>query len=58
MIPFDRNTPVLLIVFNRPNTSEKVLDKIRQVKPKKLYVAADAPRCEADEKKCQLVRSL
>jgi len=38
------NTPVLLIIFNRAHTTKQVLDRIRQVKPTKLYVAADGPR--------------
>jgi len=38
------NVPVLFIVFNRPSTTLKVFEKIREAKPKKLYVAADGPR--------------
>ncbi|WP_299759205.1 nucleotide-diphospho-sugar transferase [uncultured Pontibacter sp.] len=38
------DTPVLLIIFNRAHTTQKVFDRIRQVRPKKLYVAADGPR--------------
>lgn len=38
------HTPVLLIIFNRPNTTQQVFDRIRQVKPSRLYVAADGPR--------------
>ncbi|MFZ6033697.1 MAG: hypothetical protein ACOYVE_10380 [Melioribacter sp.] len=37
-------TPVLFIIFNRPDTTKKVFDKIAQVKPGKLYIAADGPR--------------
>lgn len=37
-------TPILFIVFNRPETTRKVFKRIRQQKPKKLYVAADGPR--------------
>ena len=37
-------TPVLLIIFNRADTTRRVLDAIRQVRPTKLYVAADGPR--------------
>lgn len=39
-------TPVVLIIFNRPEHTRKVLDKIRQVRPKKLYVIADGPRAD------------
>jgi hypothetical protein len=37
-------SPILLIGFNRPETFKIVLDSIRKVKPKKLYIAIDGPR--------------
>ena len=37
-------TPVLLIAFNRPDTTKKVFQKIREVKPTKLFVAVDGSR--------------
>ncbi len=37
-------TPVLFIIFNRPDTTARVFEAIRSAKPKYLYVAADAPR--------------
>lgn len=37
-------TPVLLIVFSRPDTARRVFDTIRQARPTRLYVAADGPR--------------
>jgi len=36
--------PVLLITFNRPDTTKKVLDVLRKAKPQKLYVYNDGPR--------------
>lgn len=38
------DTPVLFIIFNRPNTTEKVFETIRKIKPTKLFIAADGPR--------------
>jgi len=38
------NTPVLLLIFNRPDTTAKVFAEIRKKKPKYLYIAADGPR--------------
>ena len=38
------DAPVLLIVFNRPITTAATLKAISKVRPKKLYVACDAPR--------------
>lgn len=52
--------PVLLIVFNRPESTKKVLDAIKKAAPKKLYIAADAPRKGNinDEKDCILVKQM
>ena len=38
------STPILLIVFNRPETTRRVLGAIRQAAPQRLFVAADGPR--------------
>lgn len=39
-----QQTAVLLLVFNRPETTTRVFEAIRQAKPPRLYVAADGPR--------------
>lgn len=36
--------PILLLVFNRPDTTRRVFDTIRRVQPARLYLAADGPR--------------
>ena len=53
-------TSVAFLVFNRPDTTEKVFEAIRQAKPPKLLVVADGPRAERpDEKeKCAAVRAV
>jgi len=38
------NTPILLMIFNRPDTTARVLDAIKYAQPKQLFVACDAPR--------------
>jgi hypothetical protein len=38
--------PVLLLVFNRIDTVKKVLSRLSEVKPTKLYIAADGARKE------------
>ena len=40
----DYDTPVLLIIFNRPDITRQTLTAIRKVQPKYLFVAADGPR--------------
>ena len=39
-------TPIVLIIFRRPDKTLEIFEKIRQVKPSKLFVIADAPRPE------------
>lgn len=38
------NTPIFFLNFNRSNKTRSVFEAIRQVKPNKLYIAADGPR--------------
>ncbi len=54
------STPVLLIVFNRPHLTSKVLDSLLALKPSVLYVAADGPRAnnDSDLKLCTETRLL
>jgi len=49
------NTPILFILFANPDTTAQVFERIRQIQPAKLYVAADAPR---PEKKDEVQRSI
>lgn len=37
-------TPVVLIIFNRPDSTRQVFEQIRRVQPSKLFVIADGPR--------------
>ena len=39
-------TPILLLLFNRPQLTARIFESVRQCQPKKLYVAADGPRPE------------
>lgn len=52
--------PVLLITFNRPDTTRLVFEAISQAKPSKLYLAADAPRKSNPDDiiKCKEVREI
>ena len=44
MSDFILNTPVVFLIFNRPETTAKVFEEIRRARPKKLFVVADGPR--------------
>lgn len=37
-------TPILFMIFNRPDTTARVFEAIRKIRPAKLYIAADGPR--------------
>ncbi len=42
------DTAVLLVTWNRPDTTKRVLSAIREAKPSRLFVAGDGPRNEED----------
>jgi len=54
------STPILLLIFNRPELLKQVFKEIRKIKPLKLYVAADGPRenYPADQEKCRSARKI
>jgi hypothetical protein len=41
---YQTKTPVVLILFKRPETTRRVFEAIRQARPRTLFVVADAPR--------------
>ncbi|HZY75330.1 MAG TPA: hypothetical protein VFE40_03360 [Jatrophihabitantaceae bacterium] len=53
-------TPVVLIVFKRPDVTRRALESIRQARPERLFVVADGPRPDrTDEARlCGQVREL
>ena len=53
-------TPVLFLIFNRPDTTERVFKRIRQVKPQQLFIAADGPRkvVQNDKELCHKTRAI
>lgn len=52
--------PVLLVVYNRADTAEKVLDAIAEVKPERFFIASNAPNPDkpGDAEKVAAVRSM
>jgi hypothetical protein len=54
------HNPVLFLVFNRPSTTKKVFESIRQAKPPRLYIASDGPRENKpdDIELCQKVKEI
>ncbi|KAF3888368.1 MULTISPECIES: hypothetical protein [Nostocales] len=53
-------TPVVLIIFKRPHTTQKVFEAIRQAKPYKLFIIADGPRQDrfGEAEKCEATRAI
>jgi hypothetical protein len=53
-------TPVAFIMFNRPDTTKRVFEAIRQAKPPKLLVIADGPRVDrpGEAEKCAAARAI
>jgi hypothetical protein len=49
-------TPILFLVFNRLDTTKKVFAKIKKIKPKILFIAADGPRNPKEKKVTDSVR--
>jgi hypothetical protein len=53
-------TPVALIIFNRPECTQKVFSEIANIKPAKLFIIADGPRDgnTEDKENCEAARSI
>jgi endo-1,4-beta-xylanase len=53
-------SPVLVLIFNRPETTIKVFEKIRATRPPKLYISADGPRSNrpGELERCEEARKI
>ncbi len=53
-------TPIVFLIFNRPDTTERVFETIRQAKPHKLLVVADGYRRDkpGEAEKCVAARAI
>jgi len=51
---------ILFLIFNRPDTTKQVFERIKQAKPPRLYVAADGPRSNkaSDSALCEEARRI
>ena len=60
MSDFQLKTPVAFIIFNRPDTTERVFAEIVKAKPPKLLVVGDGPRAnrEGDAAKVAAARAI
>jgi hypothetical protein len=53
-------TPVVLLIFNRFDTTEQVFEVIRQARPEKLLIVADGPRDDrpGEKEQCAATRAV
>jgi hypothetical protein len=49
MSAYTTSSSVLLIIFNRPDTTLLVFEEIKKVRPYRLFIAADGPRMDRPE---------
>lgn len=54
------NTPILFLIFNRPETTRVVWQAIKKQKPSKLFIAADGPRRDksGEKERCRQTRKI
>jgi predicted O-linked N-acetylglucosamine transferase (SPINDLY family) len=60
MSKWQLKTPVCFIIFNRPDVTQRVFEKIREAKPPKLLVIADGARANkiGEQEKCLAARAI
>lgn len=60
MSKWQLKTPVAFIIFNRPDTTERVFSEIAKAKPPKLLVIADGPRANrsGEAERCVTARAV
>lgn len=51
-------TPILFMVYNRPEQTIKVLDSIRKIEPAYLYISSDGPKNSDDKILINQIRSI
>jgi len=52
------NTPVVFIIFNRPDDAVKVFEQIALAQPRRLFVIADGPRNDDEAARCAATRAI
>lgn len=60
MTSYKLKTPIVFVIFNRPDATEKVFSLIRQARPYRLLIIADGPRVErpGEAEKCTAARAV
>ncbi|WP_218079624.1 hypothetical protein [Anthocerotibacter panamensis] len=60
MLKKQLKTPIIFLIFNRPDTTAQVFEEIAKSKPSTLLVIADGPRAgyAGEEERCAITRSI
>ena len=60
MSDYIAQSPILFLIFNRPDVTLRVFEEIRRAQPKKFYIAADGPRSERPDERilCEKAREI
>ncbi len=60
MASYRVQSPILFLIFNRPDTTIQVFEQIKRAQPSRLYIAADGPRStrETDTYLCEQTRAI
>ena len=53
-------TPILFLIYNRPEYAKEVFEAIRRARPEKFYISADGPKKNrvGDVEKCEETRKI
>ncbi len=53
-------TPILFIIFNRPDSTRRVFEAIKKARPTQLFISADGPREDkiGEKEKCEETRKI
>lgn len=54
------NVPILFLIFNRPESTKLIFNRIKELRPKYLFVSADGARLDKinEQQSCNLARSV
>ena len=52
------DTPIVFVIFNRPEPTARVFAEIRKARPSRLFIVADGPRSGEEAEKCRTVRDI
>jgi len=52
------NIPIVLIIYHRPDLTKNLVNNLRSVKPKNIYVVADGPKTPQDKVACDYARDM